>query len=296
MNIFKVLASTPRNSFLENQVSAFFAWLLNPHMDHGLSFQFLIKFLERIEFKKEDIIKKLRPDMSDKNDCIDVKVNLEYKIDNIPIDILLKIEGYYFSIENKIYSNSASNKEQLKTQYQCFQGTKRLEDCKSVIMVFIVPDTEGDKIKNEYNNLVVDNTDEKRIISWKEISEDIQEILKMEQNCQISPIDEYLRNTLKSFSVFIKDDFKGYIYNKINTNRLNEKAIGKVNLKGIRKDENITFIGVQNGKAGLLKMKAEELKNKEFQYTNGQIQDYQWIKKDEFLELVNDIESKENSK
>jgi len=72
MNIFKVLASAPRTNFSENQVSALLAWLLNPSMDHGLGYVFLLEFLERI-IPDDEIIKRLKPSITDNMDMMDPK-------------------------------------------------------------------------------------------------------------------------------------------------------------------------------------------------------------------------------
>jgi hypothetical protein len=87
MNIFKVLASTPRSKFSENQTSAILAWLLNPYMDHGLGFEFLKIFLNGIG--KEDIASTLQTRISGKKDNSgDVKVFLEYQAIDRYIDIV----------------------------------------------------------------------------------------------------------------------------------------------------------------------------------------------------------------
>jgi hypothetical protein len=267
MNIFKVLASAPRNRFSENQVSAMLAWLLNPYMDHDLSYEFLLKFLERIGVE-DTVIKRLKLSITDKNENAEIKIYLEYDVGESIVDIVLVIDGkYYISIENKIYPDAAVNEDQLRIQYECLRERINKED--QIIIVFLVPTEQGKLIDAEYANLKVKGLDKQTKVTWQEITDDIQDILKREENCEISPLSEYLRHTLKAFSVFIKNGFRGYNpEKKKNVAMINPKADkGYMLIAEIDKDETITFIGVARGYEGLTKIDVQELQRKKFQCT-----------------------------
>jgi hypothetical protein len=288
MNIFKVLASAPRDRFTENQVSAFLGWILNPYMDHGLGFEFLIKFLERIK-ADDKIIERLKMRITDKNENAEVKVFLEHELGEAIIDIVLVIdENYCVSIENKIYSSAASNEEQLKTQYRCLRNNDRHKSQEKT-MVFLVPKEEGTQVEKEYNNLAVESPDTKIKITWADIASDIQSVLNKEQNCEISPLGDYLRHTLKAFTVFIKGNFRGYVEDKQRngTSSPNPKADkGYLTFEQINADKGITFVGIAKGITGLYQMDAATLKVKSFQCTTGSQPNRFWIERDGFIETV----------
>ena len=288
MNIFKVIASAPRSRFSENQVSAILTWLLNPHMDHGLGYAFLLKFLERIEIEKE-ILDQLKISLSDKNENIKVEIYPEYEVSDplAIIDVMLIIgEKYYISIENKIYSKSASDEEQLKTQYEGLR--KEIEENQKVIIVFLIPEGQSELIETAYNNLKVKNPDKKFKITWTEIAKDIQDILEKEQKCEISPLGEYLRHTLKAFSAFITGGFKGY--NSAKSKRLKDPENankGRKTYKEIHDDSEIRCIGIQWGENTLRRrMDVNELLTTEFWCSSNATPPRQWITKKKFLDIV----------
>jgi hypothetical protein len=289
MNIFKVLASAPRNRFSENQVSAMLAWLLNPYMDHGLGYEFLIKFLVRIGIDDE-VIKRLKLSITDKNKNAEIKVYLEYEVGESIIDIVLVIDGkYYISIENKIYSDAAVNANQLKIQYECLKKRINEEEQAVVVIVFLVPSEQGKLIEAEYGNLKTEEPDKQTKVTWDEISNYIQDILKMEENCEISPLGEYLRHTLKAFSVFIKSGFKGYNSEKQNVVAvINPKADkGYMSVTEIDNDKSVMYIGVARGYDGLTKIDFQELQKKKFQCTTEKEPPNQfWIERKLFLEYI----------
>ena len=202
------------------------------------------------------------------------------------IDIVLIIdEKYYISIENKIYVSSVSE-DQLKIQYECL---KRQDGIEKIIMVYLVPFEQGNKINNEFNNLIVQKRDKKEKITWNDISDNIIFILNEEHNCNISPLGEYLRHTLKALAVFIKGDFKGFITEKDGrTYKMNPKAMEeRKNYATINSDENITYIGVPRGKNELYKMDIDELKEKEFQCTMEKNPPNRfWVERNVFLDIV----------
>jgi hypothetical protein len=290
MNIFKVLASTPRDKFSENQTSAMLAWLLNPSMDHGLGSEFLTIFLRSIGIN-EEIIKKLTPKLSDKSGQggnTDVRVELEHDAGGRYIDIVLIIDKYVISIENKIYSSSA-NEEQLPIQYENLK--EKFQNDEILIMVFLVPgklvpEKSDGQIELEYNNLCVNSPDQKFKITWDAICAYIQEILDKDQKCEISPLNEYARQTLKAFSNFIKGGFKGIVYDEAKKyNTMNPQADkGSRSIVEIENDASITFIGIRYGREGLKKINKDDLKNTAFQCTTSKIRpNPQWVTRDDFI-------------
>jgi hypothetical protein len=287
MNIFKVLASAPRDRFAENQVSAFLGWILNPYMDHGLGYEFLTQFLERIK-AGDEIIERLKLSITDKNKNAEVKVFLEHELGEAIIDIVIIIDAQYcISIENKIYSFAASNEEQLKIQYECLRNDERHKDQKK-IMVFLVPKEGGTLVENEYNNLAVEKPDTKIKITWADIACDIQDILNKEQNCEISPLNDYLRHTLKAFTVFVKGNFRGYVEDKQKSRgTINPKADkGYLTFEQINTDKSITFVGIAGGLTGLYQMDMVKLKTNSFQCTTGTQPNRFWINREKFIEIV----------
>ena len=283
------MASTPRTKFSENQVSAIFAWLLNPTMDHGLGYEFLLKFLERTEID-DDIIKNMKINISGKGDKVKINVSLEYELDEAIIDVVLLINNKHFiSIENKIYSSAATNEDQLKIQYECLK--RNMDKNQKATIVFLVPSEEGKRVKNEFNNLTVKDQDKKILITWTDIYNDIQDILKKEQNCEISPFNEYVRHTLKAFSVFIKDGFCGYHSREAKVYTMNPAAMEeRKNFAAINEDVSITYIGIPSGYTGLLKYSIDELKEKKFQCTiENKPPNHFWVKRDVFLEYIKSI-------
>ena len=121
MNIFKVLASG-KKSFNEEYSSAVLAWFLNPRMEHGLGYQFLLAFIEQLAKKEPDLqviknglVSRMRSEheTETKFDCI-----LECAVDNAFVDIVLGIDPganrgkkWIIGIENKIYEGSVTDQE-----------------------------------------------------------------------------------------------------------------------------------------------------------------------------------------
>jgi hypothetical protein len=289
MNVFKVIASAPRTNFAENQVSAFLGWMLNPYMDHGLGHEFLIKFLEKIGFSKE-IIDRLRPNITGKNESVTIEVFLEHEVGDQIIDIVAVIDKEScIAIENKIVS-TASKEEQLKMQYECLRKDDRHKKQKKII-VFLVPTKEGKLIEIEYTNLVVEAPDKKVKITWMDIAEIIRDILTREQNGAISPLTEYLRHTLKAFVVFANDGFKGYDTPKSENTSINPMADkGRLSFEEIKNDSAVTFVGVARGITGLCQMDVEKVKSSKFQCTTSRKKpNIFWLARERFIEMVDTL-------
>jgi hypothetical protein len=212
MNIFSVL-STGKSNLHEPSMSAMFAYLLNPNQDHGLGRKVINNFLELANHNK--IYEKFINDETIKFQ-IDLEVPYRYKNKRNDIDIQIKIldssynEKHRIIIENKIKQESASSK-QLNSYYQAVINDKDNDDFfdlekENLSVIFLTP-KPNKGLTDEFNNLDIEN---KVWLYWnneeaKEITivKLIQNILKLEQEAKISPINEYIKHTLKAFTYYI---------------------------------------------------------------------------------------------
>jgi len=290
MNIFKVLASA-KKGFAEEQASALIVWLLNPYMEHGLGFAFLDKFLKKIfsseEYKELEIFLQpiLRNEKSSNNLEFSPYLEFHVKEPQSYIDIVIFINDILISIENKIRCESAGDKGQLARQYE---GLKKEYGEKRIVIIFLVPNSDNESIKKEFEELKIrDKKDISKMITWDDIRKIIQEILNEEQNCEISPINEYLRHTLKALSNFIDGDFEGYYYKTEKNYGKNPLAeYGRKTFSEIKQDENIKYVGVNDGIIGLLSLKSTDLEKNTFQFTNGtERPNWKWLKRELFIKL-----------
>ena len=303
MNIFKVLASG-KKSFQEETASAILAWLLNPSMEHGLGCIFTSKFFNAVssaldnQTKQDQISRKLVTKLRNRDENqLKLWIDLEYKVENADIDIVIEIEEVIIAIENKIYASS-STEGQLEREYKGL--CEKFSD--SIIgMIYLVPISENNdildaKIENHYNNLEVKEDHFKSLVTWQKNSLNnipsivsiIEDILEDEHSGNIDPISEYTRHTLKALKSFISNEFNGYSYEK------NKSASGKYNilteenllLDDIKK-RNTGFVGVQYDIGGLLRMNPDEIKNYKFQYTSQNMENKKnWIKADVFISIA----------
>ncbi|MDR2580393.1 MAG: PD-(D/E)XK nuclease family protein [Fibromonadaceae bacterium] len=300
MNIFKVLASA-KKSFSEEQASALIAWLLNPYMEHGLGFTFLNKFLQKIDSENtnseneimKDLSKYLQPILrSEKTNNLEFSSDIEFYVEQPPsfIDIVIFINDILISIENKIYNESASDKGQLVRQYEGLK--KKYDKNYKIVIIFLVPDSQHKLAIEEFEELKTRDNDTQKMITWDEICDIIQEILDEEQKCKISPINEYLRQTLKALSYFIQDDFEGYYYETKKNYGKNPLAAGWKTLDDIKQNENIKYIGVNKGIIGLLSLRNTDLEKNTFQYTEDAKQpNWKWLNRELFLKLCGYIKA-----
>jgi len=210
MNIFSVL-SMGKSRLHETSMSAMLAYLLNPNQDHGLGNRFLNEFLKLAN--ENDIYK----DYID-NDKLRFQLDLEvlYKKENY-IDIQIKVldenynELHRIIIENKIKSN-ASNPSQLNRYFNAVINVKYNDDDpfelekENLSVIFLTPKLKSKGLNDEFENLKHEN---KVWLYWNSTEEEttivkvIQNILELEQKAEISPINEYLKHTLKAFTYFI---------------------------------------------------------------------------------------------
>jgi len=213
MNIFNVL-SMGKSNIHEPSMSAMFAYLLNPNQDHGLGRKVINSFLELAN--NNGIYDHFINDGSLKFE-IDLEVAYSYKGSRNDIDIQIKILNHSYKelhriiIENKI-KLGAANPNQLKSYYNAIVNDKNNDDPftlsnSNLSVIFLTPDAKSKGLKDEFDNLEIDN---KVWLYW--MSENlsnstivnlIQDILKLEQEARISPINEYMRHTLKAFTHYI---------------------------------------------------------------------------------------------
>ena len=292
MNIFKVLASAPTERFRENFTSAVLLWLLNPDMDHGIRNSFLKLFLKRINIDDETI-NKLPESITGENNII-IKRFLEYPVSESRIDILLIINNYYICIENKIYAGSANNEKQLQNHYNGIKKViqKELKIPKNIEpiikIVFLVPSEKNIKVQKMINHLTTTTTlnNDFYTIEWKEISYLIRKLIYKEQNCKITPINEYTRHTLKAFSVFIDDKFKGYEPKKEKESLFDYADQDCLSYEEIVENNDIRFVGIQLGESTLRKMELDEIFKTRFWCSSKDYHRNHWISKEDFISIV----------
>lgn len=214
MNIFNVL-STGKSSLREPSMSAMLAYLLNPYQDHGLGKKFIYSFLE-LANQDNNLYEKYINDVSIKFE-IDLEVPYYYNNKRNDIDIQIKIldqrynELHRIIIENKIRAGAA-NPNQLYDYYHAVINDKNNDDVfeiesKNLSVIFLTPKVKSKSIEEEFEKL---DTSNKVWLYWNSeetgistVVKLIQKILLQEQSAEISPINEYMRHTLKAFTHYV---------------------------------------------------------------------------------------------
>jgi hypothetical protein len=293
VNIFKVIASS-KKGFFEEQASVVLAWLMSPYMDHGLGFTFFREFLANVA---PEILGELDKSLqyvlrSERNsEKLNLTSDIEYNVNRSFIDIIFFVNNFIISIENKINVGSASNENQLVLQYEGLK--QRFGEKYKILIVFLMPDEmhpnivkEYEALKSKYQNC----GDEFKIINWNVICNIIKKIIEQDSKCEINPIDDYLRHTLKALSTFIDDSFSGYYFENIKINGyMNPLSEGRKTLDEIHKDTSIKYVGVNYGIIGLLALSKRDLKKKTFQFTSEIIDSYRWLSRDLFIVISDSI-------
>jgi hypothetical protein len=202
MNIFQVL-SQGKSRLHEPSMSAMLGYLLDSNKDHGLGDIVIRKLLESIDNQRfKDVLD---------FDFIDSQVSLEEpyqpltKRCDIDIQIIIlnnkKEEVYRIIIENKI-KVGAANPKQLNNYYKAV--TQEEPNIDNISFVFLTPNINNLQLTNEYENLVLKNNNHSKYwIKWTTedncVANIIKDILKLELEGEINPINEYMRHTLKAF-------------------------------------------------------------------------------------------------
>ena len=200
-----------KSNLHEPSISAMFAFLLNPNQDHGLGKKVINIFLNQ---SNNTLYNKYVNNDKVKFD-IDLEVPYFYNNKRNDIDIQIKImdtsynELHRIIIENKI-KTGASNPKQLKLYYQAVLNDKNNDDAfeldeKNLSVIFLTPKQKNKGLEEEFNNLNINN---KSWLYWNSYDDNkntivglIQNILRQEQEALISPINEYMRHTLKAFAL-----------------------------------------------------------------------------------------------
>lgn len=218
MNLFKILANG-YGTVNENNVSAFFGYLLDPNENHSLDKEFIKRFVDLI-----------LPDIDFDVNFYDSQVFLEQTFDKERVDIVLvfyktnkgsnsqsQLKSFIDNekevekvilIENKI-KKGALNSDQVKRQRESAQKQLKLGE-ENIYSVYLTPNSLNFKneylsIKNEYTtHCLWHETDD----DTKSISDILKNILTDEANGTIEPISEYTKQTIKAFIQFVASDFK----------------------------------------------------------------------------------------
>ncbi|MEA3512680.1 MAG: hypothetical protein U9R37_03670 [Campylobacterota bacterium] len=245
MNIFKILTRGD-GKINEPSVTAFLGYILNPKEDHNIGVEFLNLFISNLVIGEEDYF-------NDINELslfdIDVSIERKYPLKNKntrDIDIVVEIKEkddeknkiiYVIAIENKINDKSTTN-GQLKEQYEALKRFYTDENTK-ISQVYLTPNKNNSIDSfNTYKNTLDVNIFLKQVF-WKSESKDIvsllQQLIKLENEAKIEPINEYMKHTLKSFVNFIDTDFKS----KKEKQKINSQEISDVEYFSIHDSGNL---------------------------------------------------------
>ena len=240
MNIFKVL-SQGNGRLSETNLSAMLGFLLSPTETHGLGDVFLRYFLKLVAQKSGD--EKRFDDVLNTGKSLRADINLEEpyslndKVRIVDVEIMIYAnaiakgetafaELHRVIIENKIKKQS-SDSEQLKEEFLAIMQEVEGDETLKVTMVFLTP--PGDYINSiaTYDNLneSILGNNKKAWLKWTEQNGEenmlglLKQLLKSESASEISPINEYVRHTLKAFAVHIKEN--------IATSNINRRFTGE---------------------------------------------------------------------
>ncbi|MFZ4740878.1 MAG: PD-(D/E)XK nuclease family protein [Bacteroidales bacterium] len=226
MNIFKILANGD-GTINENNISAFLGYLLDPYADHGLGFEFLERVIEKLEiddfntkkYEYEILFEQAFKEVNKSKQIVDIVIlcfedNKGVLKESLVNDILLKERKLknIFLIENKV-KNGSKKKDQIKNQFSSTVSSLEL-DSQLVYSVYLTPDEIT--YSNEFANF--SETENKTHLVWKHKSSEndsiyniLKELIEDENNGVIEAINEYTKHTIKSFIMFIENDFKSVI-------------------------------------------------------------------------------------
>lgn len=246
MNVFKILTRGDGN-INEPSVTAFLGYILNPKEEHNIGREFLNLFINNLVTDEENYFNDII-ELSSFN--IDVSIERKYTLNSEStrdIDIVVEIKKiddeknkiiHVIAIENKI-NDKSTTKGQLEDQYDVLKFFYTDENTK-ISQVYLTP---NEKNSIESFNTYKENTLDENIFSkqvfWKSESKDVvsllQQLIKLENEAKIEPINEYMKHTLKSFVNFIETDFKS----KKPKPKINSQEISEVEYFGIHDSENL---------------------------------------------------------
>ena len=271
MNIFRVLASG-NQTFREEFISAFLAYLLSPKMDHGLGGKVFSSLLIQIGNSldspelvdlAEQFEDKLRSNLfSAEEGTVNVELELNTGKGGV-IDIVINYEDWFILIENKIYLQSVRPKQVAK-QYRGLRNLlqqQKIEKPK-ILVIYLVPAILGEdgwsvsQITREELDFEQIKGDYCSLVTWQPIDGDVsivgvlRKLLIEETQGNISPMSYDVRQTLLSFIDFTLGEFGGYPYDKA----VSQKAsVKKIRVSKILKLDKKVFVGVQYGMAGIMR-------------------------------------------
>ncbi|MCP3933437.1 MAG: PD-(D/E)XK nuclease family protein [Bacteroidetes bacterium] len=279
MNLFKVIASG-KHSFREEFVSAFFAYLLAPNMDHGLGARFFSSLVQEIGKKTniadlkrlaQELDDELRTDMFDEdNGQIDIDIEFRYELENGTsgfIDIIARYKNWYFIIENKILQSSKTRNQLLEQYLGAKRKLKELHgDDFVLVQIYLVPALAGttgwssSQAFEEELHQQYEGKDFGELLYWQEPEDKkelsviamLRNLLDEESIGVISPLSYDTKQGLKSFINFCLNEFSGYNYTKRPQRLSNKQNTDKQRVAELLDQKDDVYIGVQYGKAGLI--------------------------------------------
>lgn len=315
MNIFKVLASG-RKSFSEESASALLAWLFCPTMEHGLGANLLIEFLKALEskdprcrplFSQGSVENVVSPVLRTQDSGgPQLEIHLEKNVQTGFIDLVLKIESIWIAVENKIRVTSIhGNRTQLLEQYQGLSAVLT-NPSDRIISVFLTPRGFEKSEIEEFSNLRDDHLrehDYKVLVAWEDAEDEandsvrgntpsiaamLRRVLEKEARGEISPIPDYTRHTLKALLESIRAEFQGYPYSSPpGSSGLNPKTYKQLMLAEIRAMNEVRFVGIADGVAGLLRLPPYELQRRRYQSAIESMTGLRnWLTKECFLAIA----------
>jgi hypothetical protein len=243
MNIFTVL-SQGNGRLNEENLSAMLAFLLSPTQTHGFGDTFLRNFLSLLAVKCEQNDR--FDNILNTGNAIIAEILLESpyllherkKIIDIEIRLFSRTCGksendstelHRIAIENKIRPKSAEP-DQFREEFEAISQDIEDEPVQ-LTMVFLTPAGDHPNQNAEYENLTVQRLgrEKKAWIRWIDQSDSgnlcnlLKQVLRNESDSDISPINEYVRHTLKALIIHIKERVSPSL-----TNRRNVTQIGDI--------------------------------------------------------------------
>ena len=224
MNIFKAL-SQGDGSINETNVTSFLSFILNE--TNEFSTPFLLLFLDEIEKQLDDFAFNKIIEITGSNyrqKTIDFKNKYtysaipEYRLQNNgktqDVDVLVTIteknnenDCCYILIENKI-KKSAFKKGQCTEQYRLFNEIEDFQENVPVFSILITPEIEI------FRNMLIDVQVENPFSVWLKWETEkgnsmiglFRNLIKLENNSEISPIDNNAKYIIKSFIDYISTE------------------------------------------------------------------------------------------
>jgi hypothetical protein len=225
MNIFKVLSSYD-GKINEPNISAFWAYLLNPSEDHGIGYLFLNEIVKLFDDNEQKISDYLKDYFN-----YDIKVIPEYSVDikflkstkhRRDIDIVIEfykssdkeIPDFSICIENKISDTSFNDLEQIYDEILGLEHEyDKINKGYSTIYFLLICPTKNNKIEISFSK---EKTIKKQFLLWKNsnntVIEKLQTVLKYEKLGLVDPFSTEIKYLIKAFMSFAYNDFQsGYL-------------------------------------------------------------------------------------